>query len=65
MPEEFSIHLGRAVPDRGGPPMWIGRTYDADGTHIHSTEGGASLGICMDEAKRAIERTAPEVDHDC
>jgi hypothetical protein len=72
MPEEFTIHLGRAVPDTGGPPLWIGRTYDADANHVHSTEGGATLELCINEAHQAIadrvqgakaeqeERSAPD-----
>ena len=55
MPKEYTIVLGRAVPDRGGPPQWIGRTYDADDNHVHSTEGGAQLTTCVTEALRAIQ----------
>lgn len=62
MPEEYVIHLGRAVPDRGGAPAWIGRTYDADGNHIHSTEGGAELTTCVQEALRAIQEDVDLVD---
>jgi hypothetical protein len=62
MSEEYAIHLGRSVPDHGGPPRWIGRTYDADGNHIHSTEGGAELTVCVTEALRAIQSDVEEVD---